>query len=66
MTSPVATIEVSPGDVVIGFHWQLKMVVRTLPGRRFAVWSFDDSGAYWHNVCDVSAPDTNASILWDM
>ena len=38
----------------------------TWPGRRFAVCSFDDIEAYFCDICDVSAPDTNASTLWNM
>ena len=57
----------TPGDVIICFHtWQLKLVGITWPGRRFVVCSFDDNEAYWRDICDVSAPDTNASTLWDM
>ena len=60
-------IEASPGDVIICFHtWQLKLVGITWPVRRFAVCSFDDNEAYWRDICDVSAPDTNSSTRWDM
>ena len=28
--------------------------------------SFDDNEGYWRGICDVSAPDNDASTLWDM
>ena len=55
------------------FHiWQVKLVGKTSPGngRRFAVWRLDQSPEtrmeFIGMICDFSAPDTNASILWNM
>ena len=65
-------------ETVSGFHtnhlfWQAIPSIDdsmgeeiTWPGRRFAVCSFDDIEAYFCDICDVSAPDTNASTLWNM